>query len=490
MADELPPLPAHLDPRRTTRTSRHGGGGHDRHFRFKQISLYSTATIATLLSIVIVVGTGIYWWNYREFNQGINKISISSSDNVGPNTPKDIDGKDQNILIVGNDDRSTATDAELRALKTGRDGGSLLTDSMMLIHVPADGRKATLISFPRDSYVAIPGYGMNKLNSAYADAYNAANGTHEQKVAAGANLLVRTIENLTALHVDHYVQVDLIGFVRISDAIGGIKVNMCEAVNDPATTTGGSGFKAAKGPTTISGPRALAFVRQRYNYPLDSGEDGDFGRIKRQQYFLTAAFRQVFSGNVFSKIQKLFGAVKQSITVDGNLDPLDLGRQMQNLTANNISAQESIPWDGFNNDSPVGSVVVVHPAQVQTFVFKLIGATDPKLKTATLVDPSTVTVSVLNAGSGENSTAQTNATVLQKQGFSLGTVGDSPDPVTATTIQYAEGMQDEAKTLAQYVPGALLMKTNVKALTLLLGPDGLKAKPLPKPAQTSTGTPS
>ncbi len=483
---ELPPLPPNLDPRRATRRSRHGGSDHDKRLRLKQISLYGTMALCTILSIALVVGTGIYWWHYRQFNNGIERINIEAA-NTLPNgkKSKDIDGKDENILIVGNDDRTDLSANELHQLSTTNDGGSLNTDTMMIIHVPADGKKATLISMPRDSYVDIPGHGMNKLNAAYPLAYNASGGSAKQKQAAGANLMIKTIQNLTALHIDHFAMVNLIGFYRISEALGGIKVKMCETVRDPS-----SGANFHKGVQKIKGATAVSFVRQRYEYP---DGNGDIDRIARQQYFLTAAFRQVFSGNVLRKVNGLLGAVKSSVIVDGGLDPLSLGAQMQNLTANNISAQKSIPWDGFDDNTPVGSVVVVHPAEVQTFIRKVIGSTDPKLKTAKPVDPSTVTVNVLNAGSGVGGAAQTAADALGTWGVHVTKVGDSPDVVTATTIKYANGMQAQANTLAQFVSGAQLIEDkSVKTLTLLLGPDGVKAaaKPAAPTSTPTSGTPT
>jgi LCP family protein required for cell wall assembly len=486
-SEKLPPLPPELDPRGTTRSSRHIGAGVDRRRYFKQLSLYGTAIICTLLSIGLVVGTGVFWWNYRQFETSRETTVCTSCSGGTTTTSKhDVDGKDQNILIMGNDDRTNLTVAEATALRVGQDGGSLNTDTMMIIHLPADGKKATLISLPRDSYVEIPGYGMNKLNAAYPLAYSNTSGTHLQKVAAGANLLIQTVHNLTGLTIDHYAMVDLIGFYRISNAIGGIKVNMCQAISDPNVNAEGSGFKAHAGINIIQGTQALAFVRQRYNFPDGLG---DLDRVKRQQYFLTATFRQAFSGNVFTKVNKLLGAVKTSVITDDKLNPLDLGAQMEKLAANNI-ASYTIPTDGFAT-TDVGSTVVVHPAAVQAAVLKWIGNTDPKLKTAPLVDPSTVSVSVLNAGTGQSGVAQTNADVLRSQGFQIGTVGDATSPVTATTIEYADGMQSQAKTLAQYVPGALLLKSSVTSLTLLLGPDGLKAKALPKPTNSpSTGTSS
>ena len=194
--------------------------------------------VAAAVSLLVLIGSGWAWATYRNFNANIKRVQLSTHSGA---IAKNIDGSDQNILIVGNDDRDTATNAELAQLGTTRDGGTYNTDTMMLLHVPADGRKATVISFPRDSYVAIPGHGMNKLNSAYPDGVADGHGSK----AAGASLLVDTIDNLTGLSIDHFVQVDLLGFYRISNAIGGVSVCLNSSMG-PATAVGqvghGPGF--------------------------------------------------------------------------------------------------------------------------------------------------------------------------------------------------------------------------------------------------------
>ncbi|HET8582419.1 MAG TPA: LCP family protein, partial [Jatrophihabitans sp.] len=284
----------------------------------------------------------------------------------------DIDGKDQNILIVGNDDRTNMTNAEVHTLKVGRDGGSMATDTMMIVHVPADGKKATLISLPRDSYVAIPGYGKDKLNAAYIDGYDHASGTPDQKRAAGADLLIKTVQNLTGLTINHYVQVSLMGFYDISNAIGGVPINLCHAVNDPAENGHGSGFVMSAGKHVIQGVQALEFVRQRYNFPNGLG---DLDRVKRQQYFLAAAFRKVASVGILFKLQSLGDAVKRNLYMDQNLDLLSLAQQMENLSANNIVGV-TIPTE-FGTSPDGQSILVVSPAKVQAFIDKLINPPAP-----------------------------------------------------------------------------------------------------------------
>jgi LCP family protein required for cell wall assembly len=325
-----------------------------------------------MLSTALLVLSGYYWLTFRDINTGLHRLSGVVVNANPTNTKQDIDGKDQNILVVGNDDRSNMTDKEVHDLHVGRDGGSLATDTMMIVHVPADGKRATLISLPRDSFVKIPGYRDNKLNSAYANAYVDTKGTVKDKQTAGANLLIKTITDLTGLTLNHYIQVDLLGFYRISNAIGGVEVNLCHAVDDTTAHNqqtgvgGGSGLKLSKGKHTIKGITALEFVRQRHNFP-DGREDLD--RVKRQQYFLTAAFRRVASVGILFKLNALGDAVKKSITFDPSLDILELARQLENLTANNIVGR-TIPTSVGSDGS-----LQVNPARVQAFVDKLVGKT-------------------------------------------------------------------------------------------------------------------
>ncbi len=273
--------------------------------------------------------------------------------------------------------------------------------------------------------------------------------------------------------------VDLLGFYRISNAIGGVTVNMCAAVSEPD-----SGINLHKGVNVIKGTQALAFVRQRYNFPNGLG---DLDRVERQRYFLTAAFRKLTSGGVLLnpiKLQNLLTAIQSSLYMDSKLDPLALARQMENLSADNIVGQ-TIPTDGFGTES-VGSVLVVNPAQVRSFVNNLIGVQDSKLTAAKKVAPSSFVLDVLNAGSGINGFAAQNAQTLRAQGFQVSQVGDSPSPSASTVIEYANGMQSQAKTLAAYVPGASLQEvSSIAHVTLLLGNDALTVK-VPQAASSST----
>jgi LCP family protein required for cell wall assembly len=360
--DPNAPLPPHLDPR-----GRHRGRSSRLH-AYKLLG----AGGAALLSIALLVLSGYVWLTYRAIDHGVHRLAVKL--NAPPSGKHDLDGSDQNILLVGIDDRSNMTPQQVRQLKVGFDGGSLATDTMMILHVPANGSKATLISLPRDSYVNIPGHGMNKLNSAYSMAYNAASGTSDQRRTAGADLLIETIQNLTGLTINHYVQISFMGFYDISKAIGGVPINLCHAVDDTVAynrsigSDGGSGFKMSAGHHVIEGVTALEFVRQRHNLP-----NGDLDRVRRQQYFLTAAFRKVASVGILFKLNSLGDALKKDVWMDPGLSLTGLAQQMENLSANNIIGK-TIPFQRFA-DTSVGSVEIVSPARVQRFVDRLVNPT-------------------------------------------------------------------------------------------------------------------
>jgi LCP family protein required for cell wall assembly len=338
---------------------------------------------------------------------------------------------------------------------------------MMLLHVPANGSKATVISFPRDSNVDIPGYGMHKLNSAYPDGVRAANGDK----AAGAALLVKTIENLTGLTIDHFVQVDLLGFFRISNAIGGVDVCLNAAQQEP-----NSGINLPAGHSVIKGTQALAFVRQRYGLP-----GGDLDRIKRQQYFLSAVFRKMSSAGTLLnpfKLQNLLKAVTSSLTMDTSLDPLKLAQQMQNLQAGNVKFT-TIPTSGFGTSATDGSVVVVDTAAMPAFIATVIGTSSASaLTTAKPADPSTVTVTVVN-DTNSNGLETTNARALQQAGFKTQIPPSTSDVLAKTTIRYAPGQESAAKALQAQVPGAVMQsQSGAAGITLLLGNNGVQVKSL------------
>jgi LCP family protein required for cell wall assembly len=165
-------------------------------------------------------------------------------------------------LIVGSDSREGLTEGRRRDLGTGQAAGRR-ADTMMLLHIPRGTGNPTLVSLPRDSYVPIPGRGRNKLNAAYA--------------FGGPRLLSRTVEQVTGIRLDRYLEVGFDGFATIVDAVGGVQICPDRAMRDPM-----AGLDVKAGCQVVGSRQALAYVRTR------AGGRGDLDRVERQQEFLGA----------------------------------------------------------------------------------------------------------------------------------------------------------------------------------------------------------
>lgn len=337
--------------------------------------------LAGLVSFTALLGTGWGWYNITDLNRNAHVLHISglatppSLPDVASDAPR-VHGSAENILIVGIDSRAGLTAAQRHALGVGNDT-STSTDTIMLVHIPADGSKATLISIPRDSWVHIPGYADAKINAAYADGYylSGAQGAQAQQEAA-VSTLVATVKQLTGVAIDHYVQVGFSGFVEIVRAIGKIPIDLCRSVNDTVTynrthgQTGGSGFRMSAGPHELTAKQALQFVRQRHNIPGPVPDD--LGRELRQRYFLSAAFKKVLSSGTLLdpfKLRRLIKAVDDAFTFDDrNFNITEFAGQMVNLSAGNITGR-SIPTQGAITIDHQDALKV-DPAQVRAVVHR------------------------------------------------------------------------------------------------------------------------
>lgn len=187
-----------------------------------------------------------------------------------PERPEVTPGQDW--LIVGSDSRETLSEEERERLGTGFAEGRR-TDTMMLLHIPAGDGVPVLVSLPRDSYVPIPGRGRGKLNAAYA--------------SGGPALLVQTVETVTGIRIDHYVEVGFGGFASIVDAVGGVELCPKEPMQDPM-----AGLNIPAGCQNLPSDQALAYVRTR------KGGQGDLDRVARQREFLSALIDKATSPGV------------------------------------------------------------------------------------------------------------------------------------------------------------------------------------------------
>jgi LCP family protein required for cell wall assembly len=218
----------------------------------------------------------------------------------GGTRPKESAGR--TYLVVGSDSRSSLTPAERRRLGTGRAVGNR-TDTLMLLHVPNGGGPTVLISVPRDSYVSIPGHGKNKINAAFT--------------LGGPQLLVRTVEGATGLHIDEYVETGLLGYAELVDAVGGVTVCVKRPMNDPKAH-----INLKAGCQVFDGTTALGYARARYSDPR-----GDLGRVERQRQVLAAIAGRTLSPAVVAVPWRAFPAAAAgggALVVDDGTTPWGL----------------------------------------------------------------------------------------------------------------------------------------------------------------------
>ncbi|GAB3357533.1 LCP family protein [Modestobacter lapidis] len=443
--------------------------------------------MAGLVSLVLLGTSGWGWYLGRVAEATVNRTdAIPTAGNEDAGSV----GEAMNLLLVGNDSRAALTEEQLAQLNAGKDSG-INTDTMILVHVPADGSKASFVSFPRDSYVQIPGYGWDKLNAAYAYGYqNSEAATEEEQLAAGAQLLVQTISSLTGLQIDHYAEVDLLGFFELSSVVGGVEVNLCNAVDDSYYS--GAVFPA--GVQTISGADALEFVRQRHELPR-----GDFDRIVRQQVFIAGVLRKMLSEEVLldlGKQRELVQAAANSLTVDQSLNLLQLAQQMQSVTAGSIDFQ-TVPNLGTDKEDGMSIVRLEDVPTLHAFFADLsaepVDAAAPTAEAPVAATPAEVDVEVYN-GSGTSGLAGDAGTALTQAGFTVtGTANADSMDYTVTEIRHAPGDESLATALAAVVPGAVVKEmtdATTGTVQLVLGSDfngvGQAVTPAP-PAEPTEG---
>lgn len=355
-----------------------------RRSRWKTAGLVSVRSLAALLSVAVLTATGISWATVSRIEENVNTTDLITELGQAPGAPEAKDGA-TDILLVGSDSR---TDAEgnplpaklLKQLRTEANDGGVNTDTIIVLRVPDDGRKATAISIPRDTYTMVPGIGEEKINSAYTrgknrriDALRAEGVTDQARLTkeghqGGRLSLAQTVQELTGLRIDHYAEVNLYGFYLLTEAVGGVEVCLRRATSDPDS---GASFRA--GPQTISGGDALSFVRQRNGLPRS-----DLDRIVRQQVFMAAVVGKILSSGTLTnpaKLGALMDAARKSVVMDSGWDPLRFAQQMQGLAGGNVEFR-TIPVTGVGARNDRGqSVITVDREQVRSFV---AGLTKPE----------------------------------------------------------------------------------------------------------------
>jgi len=248
--------------------------------------------------------------------------------------------KGYDYVLVGSDSREGLTPAQQRELHTGstKVATGKRTDSIIVVHVPSGDGKPALVSLPRDSYVPIPGHGHNKINAAYA--------------IGGPNLLVQTIEQVTNLRIDGYVEIGFGGFASVVDSLGGVDICVARAMDDKK-----AGINLKAGCQSLSGPNALGYVRARYSDPL-----GDIGRAQRQRQFLGAIMKKAVSPTTALIPWRYYGfatAAGAGLTVGQDTTLRDVTRVLQAMrsVSNGQGLSLTVPVSNPALPTDVGSAV-------------------------------------------------------------------------------------------------------------------------------------
>lgn len=422
-----------------------GRGGRDRGHPLR--------ILAAVAAVAVLVVTGLGWRSVDQLVSSIERIG-----NLGLGGGKDgaVD-----ILMVGIDSRTDAhgnplSDDERAMLHAGDEVG-LNTDTVVLIRVPNNGESATAISIPRDSYVDIPGLGQGKINSAYGitklneqqkliDKGVSAADADKRSTQAGRQALIKSVANLTGITVDHYAEVGLLGFVLLTDAVGGVNVCLNNAVYEPL-----SGADFQSGEQRLNGAEALSFVRQRHELPR-----GDLDRIVRQQVYMAQLVHQVLSAKTLTspgRLQELSTAVGRTVVLDDGWDVLSFMNQLKDLSAGQVKF-ETIPVKDLNGWTDNGeSVVRVDPVAVQKYVAKTIGEDDDPHTETDGIDPTTVVADVYNA-SGTGGLAGQAASTLTGKGFRTGTVDNwIGGPVQSSRVLAVSSGDPKARAVAKALGG-------------------------------------
>ncbi len=428
--------------------------------------------LSLLVLIVSVGGYVVIQW----FDGSIARIHL----NLGQNRPAGAASGSQNWLLVG-------TDAGRASVPGQR------SDTTILAHLDANGT-TTNVSIPRDTLVTIPEFtdGNGRVYPAHKDKFNTAISL------GGPSLLVRTVESLTGIRVDHYVSVNLVGFKKISQALNGVPVCILPSTYKETGPDGGtitnindnfSGFHGKVGEQVVVGDQALSFVRQRHGLV-----NSDIGRIQRQQQFLGSVFRTATTNRVLFNpiaVAHLLSAIKDSLTLDQGTSITDLenlGLRLKGVDPSKVSF-ETLPQRGLEytdtnlgrvinygsgpelipngQTRSVGNVQVLDQAAFSVMLAKLkdepikpaaaksAKAPAPKVITVT-VPPEQVLVSVEN-GVGRYRLAAEVTTALTQQGFQTGAPGAAGNNNYVTSeIHYAPGSEDKARTVEAAVPGSVL----------------------------------
>jgi LCP family protein required for cell wall assembly len=483
---------------------------------------------AALIAVSALALTGGAWQWQSSKNNLLNKVSaldLGSRDILDPNAQFG----DENFLIVGVDSRF-GENSDMGAGDTEDAGGSR-SDTVMLVNIPANRKRVVAVSFPRDLAITpMQCQAWNPETGQYGPLYDEETGTYgpdevytETKLnsaysVGGPKCLVKVIQKLSGLSVNRFMAVDFAGFSKMVDAIGGVEVCSTTPLEDYELGT----VLPNAGRQIVDGHTALQYVRARQ---VTTETNGDYGRIKRQQLFLSSLLRSLISKEVFFSLSKLNNVVNMFIEdsyVDNikTNDLVDLGQSIQGVNAGRITFV-TVPtvgyadeygnetprtddmrtlFDAIINDDPLPEEKNPDNTPVPGTPESTTSATpdanpstssvapappdqaNAELVNAVTTNPQDITVRVSNS-TGEDGLAATAATELQSHGFNVTNPDDYPGPLNSTTVFFSPGNEQAAATVASAFTNPTIERVNGlgDVVRVVLGSDFYSVTP-PSPS--------
>ena len=370
--------------------------------------------------LVMVVGAlGVVW----ALNTGSEVLALAEPDHEVTAQLSEPIGRDLTFLVVGSDSREGIEDLTFFGPAGGERG-----DVIMLVRLDAASGEARILSVPRDLWVEIPGHGEDKINAAFA--------------YGGPSLMVQTIRENLGIDVNHYVEVDFVGFIELVNELGGIEMTFAHPARDLK-----SGLDVEAGPQVLDGEQALAFARSR-SYEEHQGErwvsidSSDLGRANRQQQVVRAILSKLKSPASIAEAGEIAGSMAENMTVDGHLAASSIG---------------SLAWDfrGVLTGGIEGQTLPVYGDTVRGA--SVVRADEPEAS-ATIegfltgimtIDQGPLRVQVLN-GNGVNGAAGDMSDRLADAGYEIAGIGNADErDYSITTVLVPQGSHAGEEIIGQ-----------------------------------------
>ncbi len=305
---------ATTEPRRARRAESGGGRRRARKGRRR----WGRIVLLSLLVLLLAAG-GTGYWLYRGLDGNIDGVDLDEA--LGDDRPEKLPTSGQNLLVLGSDSRA----GDNASLGTGKVSGAR-SDTALVVHIPEGRDQAVAVSIPRDTLVSRP-----ECTASDGTAHPAADRVMFNSVysLAGPACVVKTVEKMSGVRMDHYMEIDFAGFKGLVDAIGGVTVTVDEPIRDSA-----SGLDLSAGTHRLNGTESLAFVRTRHGV----GDGSDLGRIGLQQQFMIALLSEIKQQDLLgspTKTYKIADTLTSALTTDSELASLtslaDFARSMNGV---------------------------------------------------------------------------------------------------------------------------------------------------------------